>query len=241
MPTSSSNAINRETRSLLADEGTFATTLFIIVLMHYGPEFLTWTPATILHEVEDDFGIRMPQSCFDRLMAAVTIATTDIFQNDLPTFIHLCNVLSGSPITDEFDPATVIEMCWALSEAQLLELDGTPNQFTDEILYYMYEICKSEGLVSPPHPIGEMLGNVTIAPTTDFSDAPELHQAVWYNQQSTSINIQTTVQRNMWGLYQQLLKIDLTPESKTKLAALQKQVAARIQELRQQEADLLAG
>lgn len=239
MLTSSKNVKN-ELSALLSDEGTFATTLFVIVLQHYGPEFLTWLPETILQEVEDDFSVRLPQGCFDRLMAAVTVATTDVFQNDLPTFIHLCNVLSGSPVTDEFDPATVLEMCWAITEAQLLELDGTPNKFSDEILYYIYEMCKHEGLVSPPPPLGDLLGNVLVAPTTDFSDAPELHQAVWYNQQSSVISIQTVVQSNMWKLYQQLMKLDFMPDNKAKLAALQKQVAARLQELRQQEADLLA-
>lgn len=213
----------------------------MISLLHFGGESLNWAPATVRKELEDDFGVRLPEVCFDRLMAATTVATTDVFQNDLPTFIHLCNVLAGSPVSEEFDPATVIEMCWAITEAQLLELDGTPNKFTDEIVYYVYEMCKQEGLVSPPPPLSDVLGGNMISPTTDFSDAPDLHQAVWYTQQSRVIDIQTTIQSNMWKLYQQLKLLPISNDSKTKLASMQKQVEARLQELRQREADLLAG
>ncbi|MDB4331258.1 hypothetical protein N9993_01785, partial [bacterium] len=92
------------------DRDVFATTLLIMGLDYYGPDLLTWHPETIKREIQDDFGVRLPKANFDRLMAAITVVTTDLFFKNLSRFIQLANVLAFDDFQpDEFEPADSME------------------------------------------------------------------------------------------------------------------------------------
>lgn len=228
---------------VLADTGSFATTMFLGTLGYYGPQIIEWDPETVLKELESDFAIRMPQECYDRLMAARVVATTDLFEHDLPTFIHICNVLSGSPITDEFDPASCLEMAWAITEMGFMDLaPGEDRQFSEDIRYYVAEMCKEEGIINPPVVLAKLTTGLSLDPTTDFSsDDPSFAQGIWYTQQTKVLDIQLVVQSNLWKLYQQLKEVLPGEHIHKKLTELQQSTSASIDSLRQQEAELAPG
>lgn len=202
--------------------------------------FFKWSPATILHVLEEDFG-PIQQGCYDRLMAGITIATTDLFWNDLRTFIPLCNVLSGSPITDDFDPATVAEMSWAITEAELLDLD--PNNqavFSEEISAYIYSACQDEGMTTPPSMLLPFIGNSIDAPGSDMSFDPAFYADTVYNQKSKTLDIEKAVYMSLWKMYSQLETLYDGPEIKEKLAELKRAASFNIQKIEDEEASLAA-
>lgn len=243
MQVSFDNERQKRLAKVLANDSSFASAIFLGVLGYYGPEILQWDPATILQELEEDFGVKMPQGCYDRLMAAITVATTDMFEKDLPTFIHLCNAISGSPITEEFDPASVLEMTWAITEMNLMDLEpGEDKEFSDDIRYYMAEMCKEEGLLNPPVAIARLTADLVGSVPSDFTnDDPAMAQGMWYSQQTRSIDIELTVQSNVWKLYQQLKELFPEERMQKKLTEMQQRTAVSIEALRKQEADLAVG
>ena len=44
-------------RTLLSEEGTYATVLLLLLVDKYGQEVLQWAPETIKEEVRDDFAV----------------------------------------------------------------------------------------------------------------------------------------------------------------------------------------
>lgn len=251
MATSLQSGTNAKYKSVYEDESSFGSVLYLVTLAVYGKELLgidndnepMWEPATILQEIEEDFGIKLPQGCFDRLMACMVITLTDLFYQDLPTFIHLCNILSGSPITEEFDPANVLEMSWAVTEALLLDTDPEDElKFSDDIKAYIVEACKEEGVLTPPPALARIVGS-TIAELNagSFTDDAELFQGVQYNQKVHQLENQIAVDSNIWKLYQQMRILTTSPEVQKKLTELQNEAAASIQAMRKKLADLATG
>lgn len=145
-------------RRLLESPDTFGTILLVLCVDTW-PECLgdkddptrgPWHPATFRAELEQHFGAKVPPGNIDKLMAAVTIVTTDLFFTNVRSFIPLANVLAG----DEFDPrvwepADVVECAWGITEALLLDPpdNDNPEPFSDEIRYYIGAVLKEEGFV----------------------------------------------------------------------------------------------
>lgn len=231
---------NRNLKQLFQDESSFATALLFGAVKVFGQEMFSWSPAGLLQNLETELNIKLPQGCFDRLMAAITIATTDLFWGDLPTFIVLCNVLSGSPISNDFDPANVLETTWAITESKLIALDpNEEHQFSQDILDYIVAACGQEGIINPPTALANLTASSLPTIGSDFSQEPELYQATWYNQRTTVLDIELVVQRNLWKLYEQLKTLVDEPV-KHKLTEMQNSISASIQALRKQEAELEA-
>jgi hypothetical protein len=137
----------------LRDPESFATTLAAIFLDEYGTTGLSWAPETIAMELRDDFGVEPPPANFGRLMAGITLLTTDRFYKELPTFVTLCNVLSGDSVNPGmWDPADALECAWGITEALLLgpPEDGDDEPFCDDIRYYVGHVLHDEGILDPP-------------------------------------------------------------------------------------------
>jgi len=112
---------------LLQTDESYGTSLFLgvtAVLRDNGmPEGLyDLHPTSIRKELEDILRIKhVPQEAMDQLMCAAVIAHTNAFFDDLPSFIDVCNVLSGTPASPQvFDPADIYEIAWGLTEAYII-------------------------------------------------------------------------------------------------------------------------
>jgi hypothetical protein len=113
----------------------------------------TWHPGTILLEIRDDFGVELPPGNFARLMAGIHLVTSDAFYKSAPTFVEICNVLSGGiydPAT--WDPADALECAWGITEAMLLAPpeDDDEEPFSREIRAYIGAALDEEGILNPP-------------------------------------------------------------------------------------------
>ena len=240
MPTSSSFD-RRAITKIFQDESSFGTALFLGAVGLHGPEMFQWSPEGILSITEQELGIKIPQGCFDRLMGAITIYTTDMFWQDLPSFCAISNVMAGAPLAEDFDPPSVLEMTWTVTESGLLALDhGEKHEFSNEIKYYIMASCQEEGILTPPPILAAITADQIPVEGSDFSQEPDLYEAVWYNQRTAVLDIQIAVQSNLWKLYEQLKQLGHPEAVQKKLTEMQNSVSVSLQALRKQEADLLA-
>ena len=205
-------------QQLLTGPETYATTLLVLALDHYGPEMLEWHPQTLQLEFADDFGVQLPQQNLHKLMAAITILTTDRFERSLPSFIWLCNVLADDTLDPTvFDIATAEEMAWGITEALLINPPESEQHFSDEIRWYIGFMLDEEGVVDPPDVLRLALRQRLTDPLDDFVDDPEMYAALYTSQQAKSQEIETMLREQLTQLIKQLESLPLTTGDPTDL------------------------
>lgn len=202
-------------RDVWLDKDAFATTLFTLFIDEYvmgskeadevDPQ--EWDPETIALEIEDDHNIELPQLVHDRLMTAFRLRQSDEFYKSLPDFIAYCNVLAGTPYSPQFDPADALEIAWGLTEAMLLAppKEDDENPFSEEITAYIGKVLDDEGIMNAPDILaiatrGEPLVNVQ----EEFSDDPEMFNAIYDAEASKTKDINSAVRRSLMALMHQL-------------------------------------
>lgn len=197
-------------RNRLSNEDTFGTTLLVIVIDRYGTEALSWAPLTLRMELEEDFGTKMPDPVFNRLMAAISVVTTDDFYKRLPVFVYLCNTLAGADTDpDEFDPADSKECAWGMTEAMLLSPPGQddPEPYTDEIRHYLGYILDEEGIREPPDLL-RMAMRDTPGGGADYAGLdttdPIMFAAGFEQAVDKSAEIKTMLEETLTELFEQL-------------------------------------
>ena len=191
-----------------------ATTLLVAAVDMYGTELFTWAPETIGIELKEDVGATLPPDNLDKLMAAVSIVTSNEFYKDLTKFIQLCNVLSGDEFDPEvFEPADSAEMAWGMTEAMLLSPPEEEEPFSDEIRFYMGHTLSEEGILTPPDVLGIAIMENAADPLNDLSDDPAMYEAFYANQQSKSQEITEMVKEQISVLMAQLEALPLAEGS----------------------------
>lgn len=211
------------------DPGTFATTLLVMFADRFGTAGLHWEPETILLSVEQDFKVALPPANFDRLMAAISLKLTDAFFKDLPTFIDICNVLSGDTFDPRvWDPADSAEIAWGVTEALLID-PPDPNDeepFTDEIRAYIGAVLNAEGIITPPAILKIALRDSFDNQPGTYSDDPEMFNAVYDFEASKTSAITKTLKDGINRLGKQLETLPLrTGDARDVVAGLMKATA----------------
>lgn len=220
----------RATDTGLPDPKTaYATVLLLWAMDALGKDeegkwnLFEWHPETIRMEVDDRLPDPLPRAAFDRLMAAVSIVTTDLFYKDAWAFIQLANVLSGDDFSpDEFDPADSMECAWAITEALFMDgMDGDdPEPFSEEVRAYIGRVLHREGYVTPPDVL-------RIAKDADhsaevearFAGNPEGMAAVRAEQERKRANVVDMIRDSLQGLSAQLSQLQLKEGNASGLAA----------------------
>lgn len=148
----------RSVREMVADPDTHASTLLVWMADACGDlEFTTWAPETVRREAEHEAGAPLSEGNFSRLMAAVLVLTTDLFFKDVPSFVHVANVLSGDDGgPGDFDPADATECAWAVTEGLLISPhdDEDPEPFSHEVRVYIGQALREEGFLRAPDVLG---------------------------------------------------------------------------------------
>lgn len=192
---------------------TFGIVLLTLFLDRFGTEALEWDPGTIAMEVEDEFNVELPQSVFDKLMAAINIMTTDTFYRSLPDFIIICNVLSGDTYRpDTFDPADSVEIAWGLTEGLLIappeEDDLEP--FSDEVRAYIGAVLDSEGIINAPDVLKIAIRRANVSDAANqFSDDPAMFTAIYEVEAGKTDEINYVIQQKALLLIEQLKALPL--------------------------------
>jgi len=99
---------------------TSASVIHAIMLQTFGPDVYDWDPITCALEVKAEFGVDMDTATLDRWCAMQIIMSTGAFFERLDAFLGICNTLAeGVPFFQVFDPVTVEEAAWAITEVSL--------------------------------------------------------------------------------------------------------------------------
>lgn len=217
-------------RALLLSEESFSTPLFLLVMDSYGPDALEWSPETIRMELEDDFHLKLPKVTLDKIMAAITIVTTNFFYKDVTRFIQLCNIMAGDDFqADIFDPADAEEMLIAITEAILLwppNDDPEDTEFSPEIREYISQVLGQQGILKP-FDVLKLAFNKDESSKVDaeYADDPEMYSAIYESQQMKTDGLKTIYLENMTALTQQLRLLTLRSGStETVVSQLQSMV-----------------
>jgi hypothetical protein len=213
---------------LLTSKEVFVTTLLVICFDLFaakvdGPDsFLgdaenpPWTPDTVAHNLGVAYKVDIPEYNVHKIMAGVSVLTSDDFFRDTKKFNWLCNVYAGDESGLDptvYDPATCGEMAWAITEVMLLrELpdDYGPMPFSDEIRKYIGFMLDFEGIVNPPTVLQIGVQRpATEDPLSVWADDPEMFEAAYQQQQGMSQSIANIIIENMSQLLAQLEKVPL--------------------------------
>jgi len=205
---------------VLRDEESYGAALVLAALQFMTlDELLSFDPETVKLELQDASGIQLldPDN-FSRLMASLSVIGTDLFYTDLPSFIDVCNLLSGQAADpDVFDPADPYEMAWAIAETELLDkFDGAnENVFSEEIRYYMGQMLYEHGFFSPPSKLRYAIMPDNIATPADLSGDEEMLSAIVATDIERHEELDAMVASNIAGLAAQirpLLDLDESPD-----------------------------
>lgn len=169
-------------------------------------------PTTVRKELEDILRVKhISQDVMDQLMAATVIAHTNAFFDDLPTFIDVCNILSGTPVSPQvFDPADIYEIAWGLTEAYILDPPDAETkhaeQFDEEILAYIGYMAREAGLMSLPGilKIGQMPQDDSVGGVTNSADLILVSAEA---DRSRHLEIEDVVRENLGKLLSQLTEL----------------------------------
>lgn len=203
-------------RKAILEDDVYGTTMLLWALDTLGPEPLlgdddgeVWHPQTVHMELSQAIGISLPKAAFDRLMAAVTVLTTDAFYNDVKRFVQICNILSHDEFSPYmFDPADSAECAWGVVEAMLIE--PAEEGFSEEILGYMEAVLKQEGFISPPGVLQPLLPNyVDDVDHSVFSSDPVLFESAYGIQQSRMDEVDRLVQDRLKEIDSQVMALPL--------------------------------
>lgn len=197
----------------------------IFFVDRYGLDAVEWSPETIQKELVDDFGV-LALDNFNRLMAAISILTSDAFYSDLPTFIDLCNVLAGSGVYNPlvFDPADVYEMSCAVSEAILIEPPEHENMFSDDIKGYVASAMASEGFHRPPVTLAFAADDMPEVTLSGIEGDPELTELSIGVAEERAADVEHAVTEYLTIIAEQLAQLPLHNGSSNKLSQRIKEV-----------------
>lgn len=216
-------------RDLLQSTDTFASVLLILCLdtwhdclgdpddPHRGP----WHQSTFRSEIHDTFGVKAPPAVIDKIMAAATIVTTDLFFKNLRCFVPLANILAGDEHDHGvWDKADAVECAWAITEALLLEPPdpGDTKVFADEIRHYISAVLKDEGFVTPPDVLKIAIdADFASKVNYDFADDPEMFDSIYKIQAGKTEDVTSLIRSNLSELREQLLDLPLQNGSTVEL------------------------
>jgi len=201
-------------KPILTDPHAFASTLVTVLVDMYGTDAFRWSPRTIVMELEEDCGCKLPPVNVDRLMTGIILLTTNRFYKSLPDFVELCAVLSGAHSTPGiFTPADADDCAWGVTEALLLSPpdERDPEPFVPEIRFYVGQVLKAEGILTPPDilKIAVVDPKVLSRVQADFSDDPVMAEAIWSMEASKTDDINRLVRERLMRLVDQLSKTPL--------------------------------
>lgn len=119
--------INRSAAAeLLASDETFAFTLMTILLNEYEQDLFDENPVALFNRIEEDFRIKFPEENENRVNAALTAMTTDLFYTQFSAFKSITLALNEGDIgeiadgDEDEEDLNAAEILWAITEVGLL-------------------------------------------------------------------------------------------------------------------------
>ena len=104
------------------DPGLFCTSALALVVDNFGVEALQWEPEAIEMEIEDRFDIKVNRLLSDKLHAAISFLSSDLYHKSVEAFLAINAAFNFRYVQD-----TIMNNCdaeaimWGVTEARMLE------------------------------------------------------------------------------------------------------------------------
>ena len=174
----------------LRDPTLYATSAMAILMDRWGTEFIEWDPVTLDLEINSEFGVQISPDLSDRINAASTLFTSNLFMMSLEHFSAVCNALNFGLVTSEtFLPADLDDILWGVTEATLLMGDIAGDQrYSHNIARYVGALLSEIGLKKAPSVLAfaEFDEYETMLEDDAFDD--EISAKLWYDRQEEEKN-----------------------------------------------------
>lgn len=142
--------MKRTPLQVLKDEEAPASALLCIALKKYGTDCLDWAPEILRAELESDYGIEISDLQSDKLQAAITIFSTNLFEDQWEVFVTCCHLLNNIYDTFlDFIPLEAEYIAAALAEASILKNEEFEG-FSDEVKTFAGLVFHEYGMSKPP-------------------------------------------------------------------------------------------
>lgn len=220
-------------KKILEREDVCGSVLLVYGLDTFGPKMMgqdkeednygePWDPYTLELEYHSACGVQLSPTALDRLMAAISIVTSDDFFQSAARFIPIANVLAG----DDFDPQTFDmadpeESSWAVVESLMLSPPDNGQDaaavFGDEVKGYLGLMLREYGYMTPPRWLSfvKVPGNVT---RDDIASDPAMANEFFMNQDSQNAAIDEAVRNRLLSMAEQLQGLKLATGQTDKFA-----------------------
>jgi hypothetical protein len=215
---------------VLISPEAYATTLLVLFFDQYGNEGLQWHPKTIRMQLSQDL-CEPSDVNFDKLMAAITLVTSNYFYKNLPKFMDLCHALCGHGFdTTQVRLPDAAEMAWAISEAMIIcppegpwgkGADGSVGEpYCEEIQHFIGAVLREEGFITPPDVLKIAEGaDLSDQVKTTFADDPEMFSAIYQSQNEKTQEVNTLLRDGLTELMEQVQHLPIKNGSAASLAA----------------------
>ena len=160
-----SSLTSQRARELWESPRTFASSLLMLCVDRWGTDCIGWDPTTLIQEVEEDFGARIPQVNRDKILAAIALLASNAFHVDPIVFYQTVLAFNDVPATWESlgsDDVSAAMMAWAVMEAGLIDMDidgegagtGQTPEFSDTVAAMVGVLLREDGFTDPPPLLG---------------------------------------------------------------------------------------
>lgn len=204
-------------KDIFLSPDSFGTTLLIALFDSFGTECLQWEPETIELELNKLLGTDIPEENMDRLQAAMSVLTSNLFFISLEAFNLTCNSLNFSKMDGKtFIPADIEDIMWGITEVNLLlGADAKDNEFSRDIQLYVGKILESEGILDPPSILSfadmKKLGQAAAKQVADLPDLSALFSA---GLADTRAELDSWALKRIDSLFTQIGEMQLESSSK---------------------------
>lgn len=202
----------KTTREWLEDPSLFATSAMAILMDAWGTEFIEWDPVTVGLELTADFGIEPSSDLQDKIQAACSLFTSNLFFVSIETFNLTCDALNfGSATSQLFVPADLDDVLWGVTEARvLLGDDFNEDEFGHDVKRYVGLLLSQAGIKRPPSTLSfaEYDAAERIREDDSFDDEL-LHRVFWDAQEEDKATLEADNNRQIMLLMRQLSQLPL--------------------------------
>lgn len=164
-------------KEILEDESAPALVLLALVTKEYGKECYEWEPLVLKAELQDDFDCSITDLQSDKIQAAITLLTTDIYETNINVFETLNYLFINQPDNlEELNPLEAEELISGMTEAYLIRAEKM--DFSPEIRVYAGQIFYEYGMHKPPELFPEAIMKETEGDDSEKNEAlKELFEA----------------------------------------------------------------
>lgn len=141
-----------EAAKLLASDDAYAFVLMTILLPVFGDDLFTEDSAVLFADIEDYFDCHLSEESENRINAAITAMTTDLFFTNVNMFNAISLAFAEGDIGDipegVMETPDVGDMLWAVQEVSLLigepkESAEFQSMFSPEVMSYVGDMLAS--------------------------------------------------------------------------------------------------